>query len=66
MNNDTKRAILYAGWVVANFLGVGLLVFAHPLVLRIVGWLWVAFAISLSGLFAIGLISHERFTKPKQ
>ena len=63
MSTDTKRGLLYGAWVVANFLGVGLLVFAHPLLLRVVGWLWVSFAISLSGMFAIGLISHEKFTK---
>jgi len=63
MGQDAQRAILFGGWFIANFIGVGLIVFAHALALRVIGWLWVSFAISLSGLVSIGLISYERFKK---
>lgn len=61
MSNDVKRVLLYVAWVGANLIGVGCIVYGNNWILRLIGWLWGSFAISLSGVFVIGLISHEKF-----
>lgn len=49
-----REYVAVAIWTVANFGGVGLLAFADDLALRIIGWIWVSFAITISGMVEIG------------
>lgn len=50
----SRTAVTMACWFLANITGVGLLAFAEPLPLRMLGAAWVALALSLSGLVVIG------------
>lgn len=52
------KAVLIV-WVLGNCLALGLFGFAEPVILRILGALWLAGAISLAGLVTIGGLFGE-------
>ena len=54
-----NTGIVATCWFLANFLGVGLLVFADTFFLRLLGWAWVSLALSMSGLVTVGAMFHE-------
>lgn len=54
------------GWFVANAAGIGLLAFTDILALRIIGWMWLTFALSLSGLIEVGSMLGTKSSEPSQ
>lgn len=50
----SRIAAILTCWFLANLLGVGLLTFAETLPLRMVGVVWVATALTVSGIVSVG------------
>lgn len=58
-----KEGAIVACWFLSNAVGVGLLAFADAFLLRLLGWAWVSFALSMSGLIVVvGMIPREKDT----
>lgn len=60
MTQQNRLNLVLAGWLLVNYVSVGLVTFSQNFALRVIGWGLVSTAIGISGLVSIGALFGGR------